>query len=57
MMQAKFMASESEKKYDEISRRLGVVQEVMSHELRIMRPMMMLELIIFVFQRFFIIIH
>ena len=32
MMQAKFMASESEKKYDEISRRLGVVQEVMRLE-------------------------
>ena len=27
-LQAKFMASESEKKFDEISRRLGVVQEV-----------------------------
>ena len=53
------MASESEKKYDEISRRLGVVQEVMSHELRILRPMMILilDLIMFVLQRFFIIIH
>ena len=29
-LQAKFMASESEKKFDEINRRLGVVQEVIN---------------------------